>query len=109
MHGFLGVHQSRALSQHSIEGLDEFGEWRNRDSAEPGVEVREEIGSGVGVGHLHKVDVGLDAIIEAVEIDEMDVGGDLGIFQACYFESSWVVVEVPEVNKVFCWLTNRCM
>ena len=47
------------------------------------LEVREDIGSGVGINYFDEEGVGLDAVVEAVQVDEMN-GFSLVILQLCH-------------------------
>ena len=80
----------------------------NGDRAEPIFEVREDIGGGFGVNNFDEEGVLLDAIVEAIEVEEMDwvaiVVDKLGDP-----EVSCIGKGVPEVKRLFYFLSSLCM
>ena len=79
----LGIKELGNSCQKLIEGFDEGGLCWDGNSGETVLEVREDIGSGVGINYFDEEGVGLDAVIEAVQVDEMN-GFSLVILQFCH-------------------------
>jgi hypothetical protein len=60
---------------------------QDRYGAEAVVEVGEDVGYGVLVGDLDEVGVGVDAVVEAVDVDEVDRLG-LVVLEFGYLEGA---------------------
>jgi hypothetical protein len=70
--------------------------------------VRENIGCGFGVDNFDEKRVRLYAIVEAIEVEEVDrVSIVVGKFGDP--EVSCMNQEVPEVNRLFYFLSSLCM
>ncbi len=72
----------------------------DRNGAESLVEVREDICDGIGIVDLDEIDVRVYAIIETVQVYEVNCSVFI-ILQLGYLESACVGENLPEVNSVF--------
>lgn len=106
--GLEGVEEVGDLGEDGVEGGNNFGEGREGDGAESVFEVGEDVGDGVGVVDLDEVDVGLDAVIEGVEVDEVH-GLLVAVLESGQFAGACISRAVPEVKRVFSRLTSLCM
>jgi hypothetical protein len=70
--------------------------------------VRKNIGNSIFIVDLDKIDVLMDAVVEAADIDEI-CGFWFVAFEFGDFACSYVKWRVPDVKRVFYWLRRRCM
>jgi hypothetical protein len=70
--------------------------------------VREDIGGGFGVDNFDEEGVVLDAIVEAIEVEEVDWVA-IVVDKFGDPEVSCIVKDVPEVKRLFYFLSSLCM
>ena len=102
------VDQLSSIRENLIQIMDFWRSYEQRNGTESTFEVRKNIGNSIFIVDLDKIDVLVDAVVEAADIDE--IGGFWFVaFEFGDFACSFVKWRVPDVKRVFYWLRRRCM
>ena len=71
-HGFPQLEKAADLAEELVKRLHEAWVSGDRDGTESVFKVGEDICCGFRVGHFDEEGVGLDAVVEAIEVEEVD-------------------------------------